>query len=158
MSTAHTPEPVAVKRVAINAPRLWGGGLATAVVAALVAVVGVLVCRDLLQVKLVEPPLLPVSDSFALNYAVTAFVGGFGGDRPRSPAFGGHTATSGVLWLDRWSRHGRHDGVAVRLGGSIEGKICAALINMVIGLCIASLLSAVLSRTVVDAERSWQRS
>jgi hypothetical protein len=28
---------------------------------------------------------------------------------------------------------------------------------MVIGICIASLLSAVLSRTVVDAERSWQR-
>jgi hypothetical protein len=27
---------------------------------------------------------------------------------------------------------------------------------MVIGLCIASLLTAVLSRTVVDAERSWQ--
>ena len=46
MSTARTPEPVAAKRVAINAPRLWGGGLATAVVAALVAVVGVLVCRD----------------------------------------------------------------------------------------------------------------
>ena len=43
------------------------------------------------------------------------------------------------------------------LEGSLEGKICAAVINMVIGLCIASLLSAVLSRTVVDAERSWQQ-
>ena len=39
----------------------------------------------------------------------------------------------------------------------MQGKICAAVINMVIGLCIASLLSAVLSRTVVDAERSWQQ-
>jgi hypothetical protein len=43
------------------------------------------------------------------------------------------------------------------LEGNLKGKICAALINMVIGLCIASLLSAVLSRTVVDAERSWQQ-
>jgi hypothetical protein len=43
------------------------------------------------------------------------------------------------------------------LDGNLKGKICAAVINMVIGLCIASLLSAVLSRTVVDAERSWQR-
>jgi hypothetical protein len=42
------------------------------------------------------------------------------------------------------------------LEGSLKGKVCAAVINMVIGLCIASLLTAVLSRTVVDAERSWQ--
>jgi hypothetical protein len=49
MSTANTPEPVSGKRVVIDAPRLWGGGLATAVVAALVASVGVLVCRDLLH-------------------------------------------------------------------------------------------------------------
>ena len=39
------------------------------------------------------------------------------------------------------------------LEGTLEGKICAAVINMVIGLCIASLVSAVLSRTVVDPER-----
>jgi hypothetical protein len=46
--------------------------------------------------------------------------------------------------------------VPFALEGSLQGKICAAVINMVIGICIASLLSAVLSRTVVDAERSWQ--
>ncbi|HTF41550.1 MAG TPA: hypothetical protein VK754_13270 [Propionibacteriaceae bacterium] len=43
------------------------------------------------------------------------------------------------------------------LEGSLKGKLCVALINMVIGLCITSLLSAVLSRTVVDAEGSWQQ-
>jgi hypothetical protein len=74
MSTANNPEPVPGKRVVIDAPRLWGGGLATAVVAALVAAVGVLVCRDLLDVKLVEPPLLKITNSFAGNYAITAFV------------------------------------------------------------------------------------
>ncbi|HEY6811059.1 MAG TPA: hypothetical protein VI074_00075, partial [Propionibacteriaceae bacterium] len=72
MSTANTPEQVPGKRVVIDAPRLWGGGLATAVVAALVAAVGVLVCRDLLHVKLVEPPLLKITNSFAGNYAITA--------------------------------------------------------------------------------------
>jgi hypothetical protein len=157
MSTAHTPEPVAVKRVAINAPRLWGGGLATAVVAALVAVVGVLVCRDLLQVKLVEPPLLPVSDSFALNYAVTAFVAALAATglahllsvvtpRPRV-FFGWIVALVTVATMV----------LPFALEGSVKGKVCAALINLVIGVCIASLLSAVLSRTVVDAERSWQQ-
>ena len=81
MTTANTPEPlsrqpepVSGKRVAVDAPRLWGGGVATAVVAALAAGVGVLVCRDLLDVKLVEPPLLSVTKSFAANYAITAFV------------------------------------------------------------------------------------
>jgi len=157
MSTARTPGPVAGKRVAIDAPRLWGGGLATAVVAALVAAVGVLVCRDLLHVKLVEPPLLHVSDSFALNYAVTAFVVALAATglahllsvvtpRPRV-FFGWIVALVTVATMV----------LPFALEGSAKGKICAAVINLVIGLCIASLLSAVLSRTVVDAERSWQQ-
>ena len=41
---SRQPEPVSGKRVTIDAPRLWGGGVATAVVAALAAAVGVLVC------------------------------------------------------------------------------------------------------------------
>ena len=157
MSTANVPEPVSGKRVMIDAPRLWGGGLATAVVAALVAAVGVLICRDLLNVTLVEPPLLPVTDSFPINYAVTAFVLALAATglahllsviTPRPRVFFGwivglFTVAAMVL--------------PFALEGSMEGKICAAVINMVIGLCIASLLSAVLSRTVVDAERSWQQ-
>ena len=157
MSTASAPEPVASKRVVIDAPRLWGGGLATAVVAALVAVVGVLVCRDLLDVKLVEPPLLRLTSSFAANYAITAFVLALAATglahllsvvTPRPRVFFGwivalFTVATMVL--------------PFALEGSLKGKICAALINMVIGICIASLLSAVLSRTVVDAERSWQQ-
>jgi hypothetical protein len=157
MSTANTHEPVSEKRVMIDAPRLWGGGLATAVVAALVASVGVLICRDLLDVKLAEPPLLRITDSFPVNYAVTAFVLALAATglahllsviTPRPRVFFGwiiglFTVATMVL--------------PFALDGNLKGKICAAVINMVIGLCIASLLSAVLSRTVVDAERSWQR-
>jgi hypothetical protein len=157
MSTANTHEPVSEKRVMIDAPRLWGGGLATAVVAALVASVGVLICRDLLDVKLVEPPLLRITDSFPVNYAITAFVLALAATglahllsviTPRPRVFFGwiiglFTVATMVL--------------PFALDENLKGKICAAVINMVIGLCIASLLSAVLSRTVVDAERSWQR-
>lgn len=164
MTTANTggpvsrqPEPVSGKRVAIDAPRLWGGGVATAVVAALAAAVGVLVCRDLLHIKLVEPPLLSVTKSFAANYAITAFVLALAATglahllsvatpRPRV-FFGWIVALVTVATMV----------LPFALEGSLEGKICAAVINMVIGLCIASLLSAVLSRTVVDAERSWQQ-
>ena len=157
MSTPNAPETAPGKRVVVDAPRLWGGGLATAVVAALVAAVGVLVCRDLLHVKLVEPPLIKITDSFAGNYAITAFIAALVATglahllsvvTPRPRIFFGWivglvTVVTMVL--------------PFALEGNLEGKICAAVINMVIGLCIASLLSAVLSRTVVDAERSWQQ-
>jgi hypothetical protein len=157
LSTANVPEPVAGKRVVIDAPRLWGGGLATAVVAALVAVVGVLISREVLHVKLVEPPLLRITDSFPVNYAVTAFVLALAATglahllsviTPRPRVF--------FRWIIALCTVATMV-LPFALEGNLKGKICAAVINMVIGLCIASLLSAVLSRTVVDAERSWQQ-
>jgi hypothetical protein len=39
----------------VDAGRLWTGGIATALVAALVAVVGVLICRGLLDVPVLAP-------------------------------------------------------------------------------------------------------
>jgi len=39
----------------VNAPRLWSGGVATAVVAILIGIVGVLVVRALLQISVVSP-------------------------------------------------------------------------------------------------------
>jgi hypothetical protein len=154
---SRQPGPVSRKRVTVDAPRLWGGGVATAVVAALAAGVGVLVCRDLLNVKLVEPPLLHISKSFAANYAVTAFVLALAATglahllsvaTPRPRVFFGWII--GLVTVAAMV-------VPFALEGTLKGKICAAVINLVIGLCIASLLSAVLSRTVVDAERSWQQ-
>jgi hypothetical protein len=46
--------PSTRSRLSVDAGRLWMGGVATAVVAALIAVVGVLVARGLF-----DPPLLP---------------------------------------------------------------------------------------------------
>jgi Family of unknown function (DUF6069) len=157
MSTANTPQKVPRSRVVIDAGRLWGGGVATAVVAALVAAVGVLISRDLLDVKLVEPPLLRITDSFPINYAITAAILALAATglahllslfTPRPRAF--FNWIVGLITVATMV-------VPFALEGSRQGKICAAVINMVIGICIASLLSAVLSRTVVDAERSWQR-
>lgn len=157
MSTANTPEQVPRSRVVIDAGRLWGGGVATAVVAALVAAVGVLICRDLLDIKLVEPPMLRITDSFAVNYALTAAILALAATglahllslvTPRPRVF--FSWIVGLITVATMV-------VPFALEGSLQGKICATVINMVIGLSIASLLSAVLSRTVVDAERSWQR-
>jgi hypothetical protein len=61
-------------RRAVDAGPLWAGGVATAVVAGLVALVGVLVMEGMLDIAMVRPPLIPVGDSFVVRYTVTAAV------------------------------------------------------------------------------------
>src|SRR3954464_12010507 len=60
--------------VSVDAGRLWGGGVATGLVAALGAVLGVLIC-SIVDVRLVRPAfLLDLLHTFAGDYALTAFV------------------------------------------------------------------------------------
>ena len=47
--------------------------------------------------------------------------------------------------------------VPFAFAGDLLGKIGTSVINLVIGISIASLLRPVLARTVVDTARSWQR-
>jgi hypothetical protein len=157
MSITNNPGPISRNRVAIDAGRLWGGGAATALVAALAAAVGVLICSEVFDVKLVEPPLLRLTDSFPVNYAITAGVLALAATglahllsvtTPRPRVFFGWIV--GLVTVATMV-------LPFALEGSLKGKLCVALINLVIGLCITSLLSAVLSRTVVDAEGSWQQ-
>jgi hypothetical protein len=132
----------------IDGRRLWSGGAATAVVAALVAVVGVLIGEGALELDMVEPPLLPVGESFAVRYAVTAaalallatglaHLLALTTPRPRSFfswIVGLATACAVVLPLT--------------LDGAISGKLATAVVNLVIGACVISLLASVLARTV----------
>ena len=143
--------------VVVMAGRLWAGGVATGCIAALVAAVGVLLCSSVLDVNLVPTLVLPVTDSLALNYAMTAFVLAL-------------VATGAAHLLSLTTPRPRvFFGWLVGLGtaaamvmpfaseGSLAGKISTALINLAVGIAIGTLLTAVLSRTVTDAERSWQR-
>src|ERR1700735_3679446 len=57
-------------RPKVDASQLWPGGIATAIVAALVALVGILVCRWLFGV----PILAPKQDGAYGNVHTTAFV------------------------------------------------------------------------------------
>src|SRR5690242_5267260 len=67
------PPPSGPNRV-VNFRALWAGGAASAVVAALVAVVGVIICEDVLDLEMTPPPLLPIGESLLIRYAVTAAV------------------------------------------------------------------------------------
>ncbi|GAA2165680.1 hypothetical protein FHX52_0858 [Humibacillus xanthopallidus] len=144
--------------VSVDAGRLWTGGLATACVAALTAWVGVLLAQGVLDVSLAKTAVvLGVSDSLGLNYAVTAFLAALAATglahllsvtTPRPRSFfswivGLVTAAAMILPFTR--------------DGATASRVAASIINLVIGVCIGSLLTAVLSRTVVDPERSWQR-
>ena len=142
--TAGTP-PAA--QLTVDAGRLWAGGVATAVVAALVALVGVLVGEGLLDIEMVEPPLLSIGDSFAVRYALTAAALALVATAlahllvlttPRPRAF--------LSWIV---------GLATVVGvvlpfsedGTLGGRLATALVDLVIGLCVLSLLSSVLART-----------
>ena len=138
--------------------RLWGGGVATGFVAALIAAVGVLICDNVLGLKLVHPePLLPIGDSFALSYAATAFMLALVATglaqllavtTPRPRSF--FHWIVGLATLAAVA-------LPFALSGSPSSKIGTAAINLAIGVAIGSLLTAVLARTVTDPDRSWQR-
>jgi Family of unknown function (DUF6069) len=142
-----TPGTSPARRPTVDAGRLWAGGAATAVVAGLVALVGVLIGGAVLDADMVAPPLLPIGNSFALRYVLTAAALALVATglahvlaltTPRPRAF--------FSWIV---------GLATVVGvvlpfasdGSLGGKLATALVNLVLGLCVLSLLSSVLART-----------
>lgn len=148
MTTSNMSGPAPRARVSVNAQRLWGGGIATACVAALLAVAGVLICQGVLNVRLVRPALLlDLAHSFALDYAVTAFLLAVVATglahillltTPRPRTFFGWIIGLATLC-----------GVAAPFAFDTEvsSQVATAGINLALGICIGSLLSAVMART-----------
>jgi hypothetical protein len=143
--------PPAVAR--LDAGRLWAGGLATALVAALVAVAGIVVTRGLLHV----PVLAPKGDGMwgnanTLTYALWSGAGALVA-----------TALLQVLVLTT-PRYGRFFtwimalaiaiATALPLGlvTDLTSRVATAVINLVIGIAITTTLNAV-GRTAI--RRGW---
>ena len=142
-----SPGPPPPARSTVDPRRLWAGGAATAVVAALVALVGVLIGDAVLDLDMVEPPLLPIGDAFVVRYAVTAaclalvataLAHLLSVTTPRPRAFFSWIVLLATLV-----------GVVLpfAMDGTLGGKLATSFVNLVIGLCILSLLSSVLRRT-----------
>ena len=152
MAHGGTPDP-AQPGLTIDGGRLWAGGGATAVVAGLVAVVGVVISEGILDIKMVRPQfLLEVSDTFALNYALTAALAAIVATglahllvftTPRPRAF--------FSWIVALAT-----AVAVALpfaqDAELDAQIATAVVNLVIGASIISLISSVLGRTVSSSQ------
>jgi hypothetical protein len=145
-------------KVVLDWRRLWAGGLATAGVAALIAWLGTLTCRALLDVEVADSAAaLDVTDSFVGNYALTAAVVALlATGLAHVLSLTTPTPRSFFSWIV-----GLVTAAAVVLpftrGDDLAVQVCAAAINLLIGAAIGSLLGTVLSRTVFDRERSWQR-
>jgi hypothetical protein len=134
-------------QVTLDAGRLWAGGVATAVVAALVAIVGLLIAR-VFDIKALRPLSGDtVFESPAARYAVLAAVAALVAtglmhllilSAPRPQAFFTWivllaTVAAGLLPFLR--------------DASTESIVATALINVAIGICIGSLVSSVAARS-----------
>jgi hypothetical protein len=131
-------------RPKVDAGRLWTGGLATAAVAALVAVVGELIARGQFEVPLLAPP-----GEGALGDASTAMLAGL--------AAGAALLATGLMHLLLLStpRPGQFFTWIVTLATLIavilpflsdaepNTKIATAALNLSIGATISSLVSSV---------------
>jgi Family of unknown function (DUF6069) len=129
---------------AVDAGRLWTGGVATALVAALVALVGVLICRGLLDV-----PVLAPTDEGTLGDATTFRLAALAAlaalvatgllhllllSTPRPLQF--------FTWIVALAT------IAAALApfltdADLDEKVATAAIYLAIGICIGSLLSGV---------------
>lgn len=124
--------------------RLWAGGFATAVVAALVAVVGILISRGVLDI----PVLAPKGDGLWGNANTTTYA---------LAAGGAALAATALLHLlavttPRFSRFftwimSLSTAVAAALPLSLDvdlaSRVATAVINFVIGIAVMSILSGV---------------
>lgn len=134
----------------LNARRLWAGGTATAIVAALIALVGVLIARGIFHVAVLSSDLSGTwGNANTAGYVLLAFCAGL-------------VATAliqGLLLSSTPSPFTFFDWIIALLtvamtvapfaaGGGLAPKFATAATNLVIGIAIWSL-------TLSVARRSW---
>ncbi|GAB3222883.1 hypothetical protein GCM10027447_10080 [Glycomyces halotolerans] len=132
------------RRPSVEAGKLWAGGLGTAVVAALVALVAILLVRGVLGIHILSPSEAGAyGDASTTTYAFGAFGIAILATAllhlmlltmPRPMSFFSWimvlAIAVGVL-------------IPFTVGAELESQIATAAINLVIGICIASLLNSV---------------
>jgi len=127
---------------AVNAKRLWAGGAATALVAALTAVVGLLIVRGLLDIPVIIPATT-IGNSQASTLAVgaaiaavlaTALLHTLMISTPRATTFFGWICILATLAATLWP---------FTAPASTGSRIGSAAIYFAIGIAIVTLLSGV---------------
>jgi hypothetical protein len=140
--TAFTHGTESSGRFIVNARSLWTGGVATALVAALVAIVGVLIIRGVLSI----PIIAPANTTGAIDYVGAVWLAGFaalGGLvatalmhvllllAPQPMAFFGWIIGLVTLAFAVWP-------FTVKVGSDV--RIANAVLHVMIGIAIGTLL------------------
>lgn len=143
-----------VPRPTVDAGRLWAGGLAAAVIAALIAIVGILVARGIFDVAVMAPQGDGAwGDADTSRYALAAAVAALVATGvihllilfvPRYATF--------FAWIMMLAT-----AVAVlapfALDVETSAQVATALINLILGIAIGSLVSGV-ARTAIRLPRT----
>jgi hypothetical protein len=142
---SQEPPPETVRR--IDARQLWSGGAATAVVAALIALVGILVCRWLFKIPILSPrrdgawgdasTVGYVFASAAIALFATAVMHLLLLSTPRPRTFFGWIIGLGTVIAAVFP---------FSTTAPVSQKAATALVNLVLGFAIASLISGVSMR------------
>jgi hypothetical protein len=141
-----TPDRVPQQPQLLDAGRLWAGGIATALVAALTAAVGVLITSGILNIDVLAPP--GFTDSDLADYVIAA-------------AFAALLATALIHFLivavpRPFAYFNWIMGLAILAmtllpfasSGDTAAEVTTASINLVVGIAIASLTSGMAARVV----------
>lgn len=138
-----------VSGLTVDAARLWPGGIATAVVAGLVALVGVLVCRWLFAI----PLLAPANDGAYGSVHTTGFVLAAAAaamvatglvhllliSTPRPLAFFGWIVTLATVLAVLFP---------FSTAAPLTAKVATAAVDLVLGIAIGSLIGGVAARSL----------
>ena len=155
MTYPASPDGAGSPRVRPDSGQFWAGGVATAIVAALIALVGILICRWTLKIPILAPAGDGAwGDAHTGEYVLVAALVAL--------------AAAGLLYLlvlsapdpslfFRWII-GLVTLIAVvypfSSGAPLDQKAATAIVNLVLGLAIASLLTATASRAVRAVRRT----
>ena len=149
MTYPASPRNAATNRVRPDSAQFWAGAVATAVVAALIALVGILICRWTLNI----PILAPAGDGawgnahtaeYALVAALVAIIAAgllyllvLGTPQPNMffDWITGLATLAAVVYPFSTS-------------AALDQKAATAIVNLVLGIAIISLLSAVAARAI----------
>ena len=148
---SYSPQPAPRRRSqpTVDAGTLWAGGAATAVVAGLIALVGVLVCRWVFKVPVLAPKrdgaygdvhtttLVLVAAGGALVATLLMHLLLLGVPRPKV-FFGWIVGLVTVVFVI----------FPFRTGAPLEQQIATAAVYLVIGIAIGSLVTTVANRAV----------
>ena len=149
MYEGQQPPPARSEQPTVDAAKLWSGGAATAIVTALIAVVGILIARGVLDIFILAPSEKGAWDAASAGpYALCAALGALAATAlmhlllmttPRPTLFFGWIMLLVAAVAGVWP---------FTTGADLENQVATAVLNVIIVLAAWSLITGTAHRVV----------